>query len=405
MSDNITPAKSYRFLPLTIRIATVGRIATPLVLRGTPLPARRSDVFSTASDSQASIEIELFMGERPLTDGNVPMGRFVLQGIPPAASGAPKISVEFSVDTACVVKARAAISGSDIVAEGTFKSPIDLDAETISKVLGEAQKAQEADGVALRLAEGSIRAERLIGQAEEKLKAGPNKDISEAIAALGLALAENTPDAIREKSDVIESLLSKPLAPVDFSDIFSQFFGAGTPRSARSAGPPRSRPQKRTSSPNETLLTPSPNLQMLGKIFGGSTFTLDPQLCFVIMPFGEKLQPIYEDSIRPTIEASGLRCERADEVRGTTHITWDIWERINRARFLVADLTDLNANVFYELGLAHALSKEVVLITQSMEFVPFDLKALRCICYDMTRRGTERLEKQLAATIAALMKM
>jgi len=346
------------------------------------------------------------MGERLLTDGNLPMGRFELKGIPPAARGAPRIKVEFSIDTACMLTARAAVEGSGIVAEGMFKPPLDLDAEAVAKVLDEAQKAQEADELALRLAEVSIRANGLIGQAEEKLKGGPNKDISEAVAALGLALAENNPDAIRERSDVIESLIPKLSARADFSEIFSQFFGSGTPSpsTARSAAPPRRQSGQQTSPPEETL-TASPNVQKLGKIFGGSTFTLDPQLCFVIMPFGEKLQPIYEDSIRPTVEAVGLRCERADEARGTTLITWDIWERINRSRFLVADLTDLNANVFYELGLAHALSKEVVLITQSMEFVPFDLKALRCICYDMTRRGTERLEQQLAATMAALMKM
>lgn len=91
-------------------------------------------------------------------------------------------------------------------------------------------------------------------------------------------------------------------------------------------------------------------------------------------------------------------------MRGTNLITWDIWERINRARFLVADLTDFNANVFYELGLAHALSKDVVLIAQSMDFVPFDLKALRCICYDLTRRGTKQLEEKLRGTISTLMK-
>jgi hypothetical protein len=156
--------------------------------------------------------------------------------------------------------------------------------------------------------------------------------------------------------------------------------------------------------PSKEALVASSHAPTLGKIFGGSSFTLDPQLCFVIMPFSDSLQPIYEDSIRPTVEGAGLRCERADDVRGTSLITWDIWERINRARFLIADLTDLNANVFYELGLAHALSKEVVLITQSMEFVPFDLKALRCICYDVTRRGTQQLEEKLAKTIATLMK-
>jgi hypothetical protein len=131
---------------------------------------------------------------------------------------------------------------------------------------------------------------------------------------------------------------------------------------------------------------------------------LDPQLCFVLMPFADSLQPIYDDHIRPTVEKAGLRCERADDIKGVSLITWDIWERINRSRFLIADLTDINANVFYELGLAHALSKDVILLTQSMDFVPFDLKAVRCICYDSTHRGTQRLEAGLAKTIAALIK-
>jgi hypothetical protein len=65
-------------------------------------------------------------------------------------------------------------------------------------------------------------------------------------------------------------------------------------------------------------------------------------------------------------------------------------------------LTDMNANVFYELGLAHALSKDVVLLTQSMDFVPFGPKGLRCICYDTTKHGAGRLEAH-PSTIAALM--
>jgi hypothetical protein len=99
-----------------------------------------------------------------------------------------------------------------------------------------------------------------------------------------------------------------------------------------------------------------------------------------------------------------LRCERADDIHGTNLITWDIWERINRARFLIAELTGQNSNVFYELGLAHALSKDVILITQSMDFVPFDLKTIRCIVYDFTPRGTQELERKLGKTIGAVMK-
>ena len=122
------------------------------------------------------------------------------------------------------------------------------------------------------------------------------------------------------------------------------------------------------------------------------------------MPFAKKFQPIFDDHILPTVKKAGLRCERADEIRGVQLITWDIWECVNRARFLIAELTDQNANVFYELGLAHALSKDVILLAQSMDFVPFDLKALRCICYEFTPRGTQRLERELSETIQSLMK-
>jgi hypothetical protein len=404
MPDNTTSGKRFEFLPLSIRIATLGGIATPLVLRGTPLPTKRSDVFSTVEENQASIQVELLIGERPLTRDNVPLGSFMLHGIPPASRGAPQVTVDFSVDAACAVTARAALRGSDITAEQTLVPPLDLSPDAVARVLADAETAREADGLSLRLVEASNRARSLIHRAEERLKAGPNKEINEAIAALGLALAANNADAIREQSDSIESLISGPSTVPDFSDLFRQFF-APPPRTASPRpSPPRQQPQKRIVPPKEALVV-SPHAPVLGKIFGGSTFTLDPQLCFVIMPFSERLQPIYEDSIKPTIEAAGLRCERADDVRGTTLITWDIWERINRARFLVADLTDLNPNVFYELGLAHALSKEVVLITQSMKFVPFNLKALRCICYDLTRRGTQQLEEKLAATIATLMKV
>jgi hypothetical protein len=105
------------------------------------------------------------------------------------------------------------------------------------------------------------------------------------------------------------------------------------------------------------------------------------------------------------VKRTGLQCERADEIRGPNLISWDIWERVNRARFLVAELTDQNPNVFYELGLAHAISKDVILLTQSMDFVPFDLKALRCICYEFTPRGMQKLEESLFETIQTLIKV
>lgn len=122
------------------------------------------------------------------------------------------------------------------------------------------------------------------------------------------------------------------------------------------------------------------------------------------MPFEEKIRPIYNDHIRPVVEFEGLSCLRADEIVGTNLITWDIWEKINRARFIIADLTGKNANVFYEVGVAHALGKDVILLTQTMEDVPFDLKTLRCITYSFTPRGMQEMETKLRATIREIMR-
>jgi hypothetical protein len=204
---------------------------------------------------------------------------------------------------------------------------------------------------------------------------------------------------IKQRTEELDSILHVP----EISDIFGSIFDTRKHRPTSKAAPtiPRA---KIPSVKSQEDLAPSPPQHPLGKIFGGGSFTLEPQLCFVLMPFDTKFQAIYEDHIRPTIERAGLRCERADEIHGVKQITVDIWERINRCRFLVAELTDQNANVFYELGLAHALGKDVIPITQSMSFVPFDIKTLRCIVYDTTARGTKKLEIDLAATIDSVIK-
>src|ERR1035441_3649762 len=74
--------RRFRFLPLTIRLETVGGVATPLILRGTPLPATRSDVFSTASENQKGVELKLLLGESPIARKNLSLGTFLLNGLP-----------------------------------------------------------------------------------------------------------------------------------------------------------------------------------------------------------------------------------------------------------------------------------------------------------------------------------
>lgn len=394
---------TFSFLPLTIRMETVGGIATPLVLRGTPLPTKRSETFSTASDNQSSVKVSLFIGERPLTKDNLFLGEFYLNGIPPSPKATPQILIEFSVDQVCLVTARATIKGSELFSEQMFSPIQNLTEDYIAKVLSDAELSRESDDESVRKIEAVNRANTLIAKAEEKLKISSNSKLSEAIAALGLALASGDSESIREKSD----LLDEALTP-NINDLFASFnniFATTTKQNQNSTTPAKTKSIPKRKTPVKQGIASTQSTHSLGKIFGGGVFTLDPQLCFVLMPFAEKFQPLYEDQIKPAIEKAGLRSERADEIQGTSLITWDIWEKINRSRFIIAELTDQNPNVFYELGLAHALSKDVILLTQSMDFVPFDLKVLRCILYEFTPRGIQKLEKNLAATITALMKI
>lgn len=129
--------------------------------------------------------------------------------------------------------------------------------------------------------------------------------------------------------------------------------------------------------------------------FKQSTVKINEKLCFIIMPFTDKLNPIYESIIKPVIKDLKLECLRADEIFTSKPIVEDIWYNVKRDRFLIADLTDRNPNVFYELGLAHALNKEVILLTQDINDVPFDLRHFRIIVYQNSISGADKLKSTL----------
>ncbi len=105
--------------------------------------------------------------------------------------------------------------------------------------------------------------------------------------------------------------------------------------------------------------------------------------CFVISPFGGWHDRYYEDIYEVAVVKAKLEAKRADDLYRPSTIINDIWSYIRSSRVMLADLTGKNPNVFYELGLAHAAGKPVVLLTQNMDDVPFDLRALRVIDYDV----------------------
>lgn len=127
--------------------------------------------------------------------------------------------------------------------------------------------------------------------------------------------------------------------------------------------------------------------------------------CFVVMPFGAPIGSYYQNIYEPAIQKAGLRAVRADaDIFGTGKIMDQIWSGINAAKVLIAELTSRNPNVFYELGLAHALQKPVVLISSNEADVPFDLKHIRVIYYDVTDPfwGQKLIDKVAENIISAL---
>ena len=127
--------------------------------------------------------------------------------------------------------------------------------------------------------------------------------------------------------------------------------------------------------------------------------------CFVLMPFGGWLDDYYEAIYRPAIDAGGLEPHRADDLFRPSTIVNDIWAYTKRSKLLLADLSGKNPNVFYELGLAHALGKPVILIAESMDEIPFDLRALRIIVYDKNAPDWGRvLHDKIQAAIKEVLK-
>jgi len=149
------------------------------------------------------------------------------------------------------------------------------------------------------------------------------------------------------------------------------------------------------------------NVIQINPIFGPAAYAVDPRLTFVLMPFTPELTDIYATIIKPTVESGrfDLVCRRADEVKSNRAIIQDIWKSLCEARLVIADLSTLNPNVMYELGMAHTLGKETILIYQrggNVKF-PFDLAHIRRIEYDNDAVGGRKLEEELRATLESVL--
>ncbi|MBI3300762.1 MAG: hypothetical protein HYZ72_01590, partial [Deltaproteobacteria bacterium] len=118
-------------------------------------------------------------------------------------------------------------------------------------------------------------------------------------------------------------------------------------------------------------------------------------LAFVVMQFSEPYNSLYSEVIKPVAESMGLEAYRADDVYKPGIILQDIIRGILEAEVVIAEITPVNANVFYELGYAHALDKPTILLAEGRSEMPFDIRSYRCIFYDNTIRGKTGVETSL----------
>ena len=126
---------------------------------------------------------------------------------------------------------------------------------------------------------------------------------------------------------------------------------------------------------------------------------------FVLMPFTESLKPVYDHLFKKVAKTLNLTIARADDFFSQNSIMQhEIWSAINLASIIIADCTGKNPNVFYEIGIAHTIGKPVILVTQNQDDVPFDLRHIRYIKYQLTKTEIIKFEYTLTTTIVEIIK-
>ncbi|CUN94261.1 MULTISPECIES: molecular chaperone DnaK [Clostridium] len=156
--------------PLTLGIETLGGVATPLIERNTTIPAKKSQIFSTAADGQTSVEIHVVQGERQMATDNKTLGRFTLSGIAPAPRGIPQIEVTFDIDANGIVKVSAMDKGTGKEANITITASTNLSDEEVEKAVKEAERFAEEDKKRKESIETKNNADQLVYQTEKQLE-------------------------------------------------------------------------------------------------------------------------------------------------------------------------------------------------------------------------------------------
>lgn len=224
--------------PLTLGIETLGGVSTPLIERNTTIPASKSQTFSTAANNQTQVEINVLQGERPMAVDNKSLGRFILDGIPPAPRGVPQIEVSFDIDANGLLNVKAKDKATGKEQTITIKGSTGLSKEEVEKMtkeaeIHEAEDKKKKETVEVRNAADNLvfTAEKTLKDAGEKINDTDKKVLQEKITAL----ADLLKDAATEK-EALESAsqaLSEELQKVGAA-MYQQPGGQAEPQAAKS---------------------------------------------------------------------------------------------------------------------------------------------------------------------------
>ena len=202
--------------PLTLSVETLGGVATALIERNTTIPARKSQIFSTAADSQTQVEIKVVQGERPMANDNKMLGKFILDGIPPAPRGVPQIEVTFDIDANGILNVTAQDKATGRSQHITITASSGLTKEEVERMRKEAEAHAEEDRKHKDLVEARNNADNACYTAEKTIKDGGDKvpadlkqQTEDAVSKLRQAMNTEDLSSITSQTQALGELIQK----------------------------------------------------------------------------------------------------------------------------------------------------------------------------------------------------
>jgi molecular chaperone DnaK len=202
--------------PLTLSVETLGGVASPMIERNTTIPTRKSQIFSTATDNQPQVEIHVLQGERPMAADNKSLGRFILDGIPPAPRGLPQIEVTFDIDANGILKVTANDKATNRSQHITITASSGLSDSEVERMRREAESHADDDRKRKELIEARNAADNAVYTSEkvlrdlgEKVPADLKSQVEDHISKLKGVMNSDQVETIRSETEALNQVLQQ----------------------------------------------------------------------------------------------------------------------------------------------------------------------------------------------------